>query len=281
VLWKKSPRACRTDGVNLSRSIARGIPIRHLPERSRALQVIYGINPIMEMLQGRAKSVKQIVVAGTRGGENIQALLRLAARSGIPVEYRDRAYLEKLAGTGEHQGVVCLCKDFEYTDLDAVIRNRREPFRDGLVVLLDGITDPQNLGSLLRTAQCFGANGVVIPQDRAAPVTPSAIKASAGAALHLPVARVVNLANTLDRLKKEGYWIYAAEARSGTVLDTVDFEGPVGLVMGSEGEGIRPLVRKKCDFFVSIPLSGTFDSLNVSVAAGILLYDIMRKRRRA
>ncbi len=244
------------------------------------MQVIYGINPIMEMLQGRAKSVKQIVVAGTRGGENIQAILRLAALSGIPVECRDRVHLEKLAGTGDHQGVICLCKDFEYTDLDAVIRNRRGPFRDGLVVLLDGITDPQNLGSLLRTAQCFGANGVVIPQDRAAPVTPSVIKASAGAALHLPVARVVNLAKTLDQLKKEGYWIYGAEPRSGNALDRVDFEGSVGLVMGSEGEGLRPLVRKKCDFFVSIPLEGTFDSLNVSVAAGILLYQITRRIRK-
>ncbi|MCX5833706.1 MAG: 23S rRNA (guanosine(2251)-2'-O)-methyltransferase RlmB [Deltaproteobacteria bacterium] len=244
------------------------------------MQVIYGINPIMEMLRGRAKSVKQIVVAGTRGGGNIQDLLRLAALSGIPVEYRDRAYLEKLAGTRDHQGVICLCKDFEYTGLDAVISNLREPFLDGLIVLLDGITDPQNLGSLLRTAQCFGANGVVIPQDRAAPVTPSVIKASAGAALHLPVARVVNLANTLDRLKKEGYWIYAAEAHSGDAIDTVDFERPIGLVMGSEGEGIRSLVRKKCDFFVSIPLEGTFDSLNVSVAAGILLHHIARKRRR-
>jgi len=244
------------------------------------MQVIYGINPVMEMLQGRANSVKQIVVAGTRGGENIQALVRRAGQSGIPVEFRDRAYLENLAGTGDHQGVVCLCKDFEYTDLEALISNRREPFLEGLIVLLDGITDPQNLGSLLRTAQCFGANGVVIPRDRAAPVTPSVIKASAGAALHLPVARVVNLANALDRLKKEGYWIYAAEARSGTALDGVDFEGSVGLVMGSEGEGLRPLVRKKCDFFVSIPLEGTFDSLNVSVAAGILLHHITRRRRR-
>ena len=245
------------------------------------MQVIYGINPVMEMLKGRAKSVKQIVVAGTRGGENIQVLVRLAGQSGIPVEYRDRVYLEKLAGTGDHQGVVCLCEEFEYTDLEAVIGHRREPFRDGLIVVLDGITDPQNLGSLLRTAQCFGANGVVIPRDRAAPVTPSVIKASAGAALHLPVARVVNLANALDRLKKEGYWIYAAEAHSGTALDRTDFEGPVGLVMGSEGEGIRPLVMKKCDFFVSIPLEGSFDSLNVAVAAGILLHHITRRRIRA
>jgi len=245
------------------------------------MQVIYGINPVMEMLKGRAKSVRQIVVAGTRGGENIQALVRLAGQSGIPVEYRDRAYLEKIAGTGEHQGVVCLCKEFEYTDLETVIGNRREPFSDGLIVVLDGITDPQNLGSLLRTAQCFGANGVVIPRDRAAPVTPSVIKASAGAVLHLPVARVVNLANALDLLKQEGYWIYAAQAHSGTDLDRVDFKGSVGLVMGSEGAGLRPLVMKKCDFLVSIPLEGSFDSLNVAVAAGILLRHIARRRRRA
>jgi 23S rRNA (guanosine2251-2'-O)-methyltransferase len=233
------------------------------------------------MLQGGAKGVQRIVVAGTRGGEGMQVLLGLAARAGVPVEYRDRAYLEKLAGTENHQGVVCLCRDFEYADLDDVIGNRRQPFRDGLIVLLDGVTDPQNLGALLRTARCFGANGVIIPQDRASPVTPSVIKASAGAALHLPVARVVNLANTLERLKKEGYWIYGAEARSGIDLDRVDFEGAVALVMGSEGGGIRPLVRKKCDFFVSIPLPGNFESLNVSVAAGILLHHIARRRKSA
>jgi len=244
------------------------------------MQVIYGINPVVEMLKGCAKSVRQIVVAGTRGGENIQVLVRLAGQQGIPVDYRDRAYLEKLAGTGDHQGVVCLCKEFEYADLEAVVDHRREPFRDGLIVVLDGITDPQNLGSLLRTAQCFGANGVIIPRDRAAPVTPSVIKASAGAALHLPVARVVNLANALERLKKEGYWLYAAQARGGTAIDRVDFEGPVGLVMGSEGGGIRPLVMKKCDFFVTIPIEGSFDSLNVAVAAGILLQQIAQRRKR-
>lgn len=245
------------------------------------MQVIYGINPVTEMLQGGAKGVQRIVLAGTRGGEDMQDLLGLAARAGVPVEYRDRAYLEKLAGTGNHQGVVCFCRDFGYADLDDLIANRREPFVEGLIVILDGVTDPQNLGALLRTARCFGANGVIIPQDRASPVTPTVVKASAGAALHLPVARVVNIANTLERLKKEGYWIYGAEARSGTDLERVDFGGGVALVMGSEGGGIRPLVRKKCDFFVSIPLPGNFESLNVSVAAGVILHHIARRRKRA
>ena len=244
------------------------------------MQVIYGINPVTEMLQDGAKGVQRIIVAGTRGGEDMQVLLGLAARTGVPVEHRDRAYLEKLAGTGNHQGVACLCADFEYADLDDIVANCREPFLDGLIVILDGVTDPQNLGSLLRTARCFGANGVVIPRDRASPVTPAVVKASAGAVLHLPVARVVNLANTLDHLKKEGYWIYGAEARSGTDLEKVDFGGAVALVMGSEGGGIRPLVRKKCDFFVSIPLPGNFESLNVSVAAGIILQHISRGRKR-
>ncbi|HOD36036.1 MAG TPA: 23S rRNA (guanosine(2251)-2'-O)-methyltransferase RlmB [Syntrophales bacterium] len=245
------------------------------------MQVIYGINPVTEMLQGGAKGVQRIVVAGTRGGEDMKVLLGLAARAGVPVEYRDRAYLEKLAGTGNHQGAVCLCRDFEYAGLDDLVSNRREPFVEGLIVILDGVTDPQNLGALLRTARCFGANGVVIPQDRASPVTPAVVKASAGAALHLPVARVVNLANTLERLKKEGYWIYGAEARSGTDLEKVNFGGAVALVMGSEGKGIRPLVRKKCDFFVSIPLPGNFESLNVSVAAGIILHQIDLGRKRS
>ncbi len=244
------------------------------------MQIIYGINPVMEMLQVRARNVQRIVVAGTRRGEDLQLLLGLAARAGVPVEYRNRADLEKLAGTADHQGVVCLCRDFEYAELDAVIGNRLTPFRDGLIVLLDGITDPQNLGALLRTARCFSANGVVIPRDRACPVTAAVIKASAGAALHIPVARVVNLVSALERLKKDGYWVYGAEARNGADLDSVDFRGAVALVLGSEGGGIRPLVRKNCDFIVSIPLPGSFDSLNVSVAAGILLHEIARRRVR-
>ncbi|MEA2014878.1 MAG: 23S rRNA (guanosine(2251)-2'-O)-methyltransferase RlmB, partial [Thermodesulfobacteriota bacterium] len=153
-------------------------------------------------------------------------------------------------------------------------------------LILDGITDPQNLGSLIRTALCFGVDGLVIPENRAASVTPAVIKASAGAALHLPIAMVVNISRTIDKLKKEGFWIYGADASSGENLHNLDYSNHAGLVMGSEGKGIRSLVRKKCDFLISIPITDPIDSLNVSIAGGIILYEMnlnrntLRKKER-
>ena len=176
------------------------------------------------------------------------------------------------------QGVVGYCRQFRYAGLEEVLANRRPGFKNSLVLLLDSVMDPQNLGSLIRTAFYFGANGVVIPEDRSATITSAAMKASAGAAGRLPVARVVNLARTLDELKEAGYWIYGTDSHSENKLEDVDFDGNVGLVMGSEGSGIRPLVRKKCDLTLSIPGAGEFDSLNVSVAAGIILHRISLTR---
>ena len=173
--------------------------------------------------------------------------------------------------------MLCLCGEFAYASLEEIVANRHPAFAGGLVLLLDGIEDPQNLGSLIRSAHCFGANGVIIPRDRAAAITPAVIKASAGAAGHVPVARVVNLTHAIDFLKEKGFWIYGTDAEADTGLESVRFGGDIGLVMGSEGKGLRPLVRKHCDILLSIPLFGKVDSLNVSVAAGILLHEIRRQ----
>ena len=240
------------------------------------MQLIYGINPVSEILRSEGADVRKLMIAEGRRGDDLKRILELAAARGIPVETRRREALDRQAGTSAHQGVVCLCGEFAYAALEAILANRHPAFPSGLVLLLDGIEDPQNLGSLIRTAHCFGANGVVIPRDRAAGITPAVIKASAGAAGHIPVARVVNLTQAIEFLKESGFWIYGTDAGADRGVTSVRFEGNVGLVMGSEGKGMRPLIRKHCDVLVSIPLFGRVDSLNVSVAAGILLHEIRR-----
>jgi 23S rRNA (guanosine2251-2'-O)-methyltransferase len=241
------------------------------------MQVIYGINPVLETLRNKGSDIRKVILAEGRRGGGAAKILELAAARGVAVDTLRREELDRRAGTAAHQGVLCLCGEFAYASLENLVANRHPAFPGSLVLLLDGIEDPQNLGSLIRSAHCFGANGVVIPRDRAAGITPAVIKASAGAAGHIPVARVVNLTHAIDILKEKGFWVYGADAGADTELGSARFEGDIGLVMGSEGKGIRPLVRKHCDILVSIPLFGKVDSLNVSVAAGILLHEIRRQ----
>jgi len=241
------------------------------------MQVIYGINPVLETLRNKGSDIRKVILAEGRRGGDAAKILELAAARGVAVDTLRREELDRRAGTAAHQGVLCLCGEFAYASLENLVANRHPAFPGSLVLLLDGIEDPQNLGSLIRSAHCFGANGVVIPRDRAAGITPAVIKASAGAAGHIPVARVVNLTQAIDILKEKGFWVYGADAGADTELGSARFEGDIGLVMGSEGKGIRPLVRKHCDILVSIPLFGKVDSLNVSVAAGILLHEIRRQ----
>jgi len=241
------------------------------------MQIVYGINPVSEILRSEGGNIRKIILAEGRKGEDVKKILALASSRGIAVEVHKREVLDRQAGTTAHQGILCLCAEFSYAGLEEIIANRHPAFPASLVLLLDGIEDPQNLGSLIRTAHCFGANGVVIPRDRAAGITPAVIKASAGAAGHIPVAQVVNLTQAIEFLKEKGFWIYGADAGAPGDLGSVRFDGDVGLVMGSEGKGMRPLVRKHCDVILSIPLFGKVDSLNVSVAAGILLHQIRRE----
>ncbi len=241
------------------------------------MQLIYGIHPVLEALRIEGGDIRRIILAEGRRGGDAAKIRELAAVRGIAVETLRREELDRRAGTAAHQGVLCLCGDFAYASLEDIAANRHPAFPGSLVLLLDGIEDPRNLGSLIRTAHGFGANGVVIPRDRAAGITPAVIKTSAGAAGHIPVARVVNLIQAIGFLKEKGFWVYGADAGAEAELGSTRFEGDIGLVMGSEGKGIRPLVRKHCDILVSIPLYGKVDSLNVSVAAGILLHEIRRQ----
>jgi 23S rRNA (guanosine2251-2'-O)-methyltransferase len=242
------------------------------------MEVVYGINPIKILLAQEASPLKKIIIADGRGGSSAKEIMDAARQKKIPVERRERQYLDELTGGTDHQGMVGFRDSFVYAELDDLLKNRNPHLSQDLILILDSILDPQNLGSIIRSAHCLGANGVVIPTDRAASVTPAVIKVSAGSAEQLPIARVTNLSQTIDYLKDKGFWIYGADAQEGKSIREQNFSGPVVLVLGSEAKGIRPLVKKKCDFLVTIPMAGNFDSFNVAVAAGIIQYEIFLKR---
>jgi 23S rRNA (guanosine2251-2'-O)-methyltransferase len=230
-------------------------------------ETIYGVRPVIEALRSKRREVFEVLDA-VGNGEVAEA----AAASGVSVKRVPRARIEDLARGGAHQGVAARVGPYPYSDLDEILAAP-----DPLILILDGVTDPRNLGAALRAADGAGASGVVIPKDRAVGVTAAAVKASAGASEHVPVARETNLRRAIDRMKAAGVWVYAAEV-GGTAYTGLDLAGPVALVFGSEGRGVRRLVREGCDGAVSIPMLGTVGSLNVSVAAAVLLYEARRQR---
>jgi 23S rRNA (guanosine2251-2'-O)-methyltransferase len=182
-----------------------------------------------------------------------------------------------MSETGRHQGVIAHAAAYEYAELDDILDNARKKGEDPFIFLLDNIEDPHNLGAIIRTANLAGAHGVIIPKRRAAGLTPTAVKASAGAVSFTPVARVNNLSQTIEALKKEGIWFVCADM-NGELMYRLNLKGPIGVVIGNEGEGVGRLVREKCDFTAAIPVRGEIDSLNASVAAGVLAYEIVRQR---
>jgi len=238
------------------------------------MQIIYGIHPVAEALRDGGP-IEKVALAREEKTRAISKIVQLASRRKVPLVFADREYLNTVAGTRHHQGVICISEEYRYTGIDKILSDCASQ-ENALLLILDSITDPQNLGSLIRSSLCFGAAGLIIPENRAASVTPAVIKASAGAALHLPIARVVNISRTIDRLKEDGFWIYGADACCGEDLTSHDYSTHAALVLGSEGKGIRPLVRKKCDVLISIPITGSIDSLNVSVAGGIIIYEVTR-----
>ena len=240
--------------------------------------IIYGINPVLEALRAERQTLYQIFIVEGKHSPSFQDLRQLAREKRIPLQVRPQRVMNKLAGTEHHQGVIGLRAESPYASWEDLLRSIRSEPAHAVVLLLDSIQDPQNLGSLIRTAESCGARGIILPRDRAAGVTPAVIKASAGAAAHLPVVRVTNLASTLEELKKEGFWIVGADARGAKNLYEMKFDMNVGLVIGSEGKGIRPLILKKCDFTISIPMRGKVSSLNASIAGAIILYEILRQQ---
>lgn len=236
--------------------------------------LIYGINPVLEGL--RAGRVTSIQVA-TRSDDRLAALLRLAAERHVAVTRVAAGALDRLARGGAHQGVVAEARDLEHPGIDDLVAHARGA---PLLVVLDGIEDPHNLGAILRTADAAGADGVVRQSRRAAPLGGAAAKASAGAVAHVRIAEVVNIARALEQLKEAGVWTVGLAGESAKRYDEIDFTLPTALVVGAEGVGLRRLVRERCDWLVSIPMRGHVDSLNVSVATGIALFEALRQRER-
>ena len=232
--------------------------------------VLSGIHPIAEALRA-GHALERILIAQGAGGPRLQEIIDLARKSSVPVRFEPRAALEKLAGTSAHQGIVALGAARKYADLDSVAEAE-------MLVVLDGVEDPHNLGAIIRTAHAAGAGAVIIPERRAAGVTDVVAKAAAGALEHLPVVRVTNINRALEDLKERGYWIYGLDERGDQSHDRTDFAQRSVLVLGGEGRGLHEQVRKHCDIIVRIPMAGKISSLNVSVAAGVVLFEWRRRR---
>jgi 23S rRNA (guanosine2251-2'-O)-methyltransferase len=236
--------------------------------------LVVGRHPVLEALKA-GRPINKILVSEASEGGSLIEILGKARAAGVVVQTVPKAHLQKIAGAN-HQGIVAYVAPREYVDLDAVLaRNTGQP---PLVVLLDEVEDPYNFGAILRTCEAVGAQGVVIPKRRAVPLTETVAKAAAGAVEYVPVARVANLVQAMERLKEAGYWIVGADVGGESLYTEVDLRGPIGVVIGAEGKGLSRLVKEHCDFLVRLPMKGQLQSLNASVAAGILLYEVVRQR---
>lgn len=234
--------------------------------------LLYGRNPVLEALQdGR---VSEVLVA--RGVE--EAFVAQLKATGVRLRFAPRIELDQLAGTTQHQGVMAEVEDLAWAEVDDILALAEERGEDLLIVLLDGITDPRNFGAIIRSAEVLGAHGVVVEERRSAPLSPVVAKTAAGATSYLPVAQTKNLPRLIEQLKQDNVWVYGAAGEAAEDVRRIDFSGKVALVIGAEGEGMRRLVREKCDALVSIPVRGRVQSLNASVAAGILLFEATRGR---
>jgi 23S rRNA (guanosine2251-2'-O)-methyltransferase len=236
------------------------------------MPILSGIHPVAEALRSR-HPLDRVLVAQGAGGPRLQEIIDLARRAEVPVRFEPRAALDRLAGTSAHQGVVAMGAVRKYTELDAVLGAE-------LLVVLDGVEDPHNLGAIVRTAHAAGAGAVIIPERRAASLTDVVAKAAAGALEHLPVVRVTNVNRALESMKERGYWIYGLDERGEEVYDQVKFADPTAIVLGGEGKGLHEQVRKHCDLLLRIPMAGKISSLNVSVAAGVVLFEWRKGRDR-
>jgi len=233
------------------------------------MAILSGIHPVAEALRAK-RPLERILVAQGAGGPRVQKIIDMARRAAVPVRFEPRGALDRLAGSAAHQGVVAMGAANKYADFEAAISSP-------LVVVLDGVEDPHNLGAIIRTAHAAGAGAMIIPERRAAGVTDVVAKAAAGALEYLPITRVTNINRALEELKEKGYWIYGLDERGTETYDQVDYAAPTAFVLGGEGKGLHEQVRKHCDILVRIPMAGKISSLNVSVAAGVVLFEWKRQ----
>jgi 23S rRNA (guanosine2251-2'-O)-methyltransferase len=241
-----------------------------------AERVVFGVRPVEELCRAHPRAVAVVYVAEGHRSRELDQVIAVARDRAIAVEVRPRAMVAELAGAGAHQGVVALTGEYRYAEVGEILAATAG--ESALVLLLDGITDPQNLGALVRSAEVLGAHGVIIPFTKAAPVTSGAVKASAGATERMRIARVGNILRTLDALRERGVKVWGAAAERGELLATADLRGPTALVIGAEGRGLREAVARRCDALLRIPQKGLVSSLNASAAGAILLYEAMRQR---
>ena len=237
---------------------------------------IEGRNAVMEAFRSGKCIDKLFILDGCQDGP-VLSIKREAKKQDTLIRYVEKERLDQLSETGKHQGVIAYAAAYDYAEVEDLLKAAKEKNEAPFLLLLDNIEDPHNLGAIIRTAHQAGAHGVIIPKNRAVGLTATVARTSAGALNYLPVAKVTNLSKTIEDLKKEGLWFACADM-SGEMMYDVNLTGPIGLVIGSEGEGVSRLVKEKCDYVVSIPMKGKIDSLNASVAAGILSYEIVRQR---
>ena len=238
--------------------------------------LVEGRNAVLETFRSGRSVDRLYVLDGCQDGP-VKTIMREARKQKTVINYVEKSRLDHLSETGKHQGVIAIAAAYEYSTVEQMLENARSRGEAPFLILLDGIEDPHNLGAIIRTANQAGAHGVIIPKRRAVGLTATVAKASAGALNYTPVARVTNLVSTMESLKKEGLWFVCADM-GGTSMYDLDLKGSIGLVIGSEGEGVSRLLRETCDFIAAIPMKGEIDSLNASVAAGILAYEIVRQR---
>jgi len=242
--------------------------------------IIYGKNPVKEAISQTLSKIEEILISQELEKERISDIIRLAREKNVKVSFLPRDAISRITGTSSHQGIAARISEFEYNNVDNILSNAKKKGERLLIILLDHIEDPQNLGAIIRTVNVLGAHGVIIPKDRAASVTPAVVKASAGAVSFVPIARVVNLVITIRDLKKKGVWIVGADPSATKSVFAEELGAlDLALVVGSEGKGLTRLVREECDFLVSIPNLGEVSCLNASVAAGIMIYEILRQRK--
>ena len=238
--------------------------------------LIYGRNPVLEALKANRPADCLLILQGDRSG-SIGAILALCRQAKIPIKESTSQKLDTLTGHANHQGVVLQCAAHSYALLDDILAKAAEKNEPPFVIVCDRLEDPHNLGAIIRSAEAAGCHGLIVPKRHSAALSMAVARTAAGALEYLPVARVSNLASTLDQLKKQGFWIYGADME-GQAWCKVDYSGAVALVIGSEGSGLSRLCREKCDVIVSLPMQGEINSLNASVAAGILMYEVVRQR---
>ena len=238
---------------------------------------IEGRNAVIEALRAGKTIDKLFILDGCNDGP-VSTIKREAKKHDIQVRFVDKERLDQLSATGHHQGVIARCAAYEYAEVEDILAKAKDKGEDPFIIILDNIEDPHNLGAIIRSANLAGAHGVIIPKNRAVGLTATVARTSAGAINYTPVAKVTNLARTIDDLKKLGIWFACADM-DGVPMYDVNLTGPIGLVIGNEGEGVSRLIKEKCDYVCSIPMKGDIDSLNASVAAGVLMYEVVRQRR--